>query len=111
MKWIPFTTASQLDEIIGRSAGKPQVIFKYSTRCSLSDMIRDRLERNALTADIDFYFLDLIGYRSISDLVAMKFRIHHESPQVLLIRNGACVYEESHWGIRMDEIIAQAMAA
>lgn len=111
MKWIPLTSEKQLLEIVELSADKPQVIFKYSTRCSLSDLIKDRLERKPVTPSMDFYFLDLIAYRALSDKIAREFNVHHQSPQVLLIKNGECVYDESHGGIRMDEIIAQGMAA
>jgi bacillithiol system protein YtxJ len=108
MKWIPLHTESQLMEIIERSSTIPQVIFKYSSRCSLSDLIRDRLERNSRLPQMDFYFLDLIAHRALSDMLARTFKVHHESPQVLVIRNGECIYDESHLGIRMDDIITAA---
>jgi bacillithiol system protein YtxJ len=106
MKWIAFNNESQLEEIIQKSFTAPQVIFKYSSRCSLSDLIRDRLERQPGPEQMDFYFLDLIAYRALSDRIARKFEVHHESPQVLVIRNGECVYDESHTAIRMDAIMA-----
>src|SRR5688572_20480606 len=111
MKWIPLTSETQLQYLLDRSVETPQVIFKYSSRCSLSDMIKDRLEKKPPTGDIEFYFLDLITYRSLSDRIAIVLQVHHESPQVLLIKNRECVYDESHTSIRMDDIIAQAMAA
>jgi bacillithiol system protein YtxJ len=49
-----------------------------------------------------------LNFRSISSEIAEKFQVHHESPQVLLIKNGECVYDESHYGIMMDEIVEQA---
>ena len=70
-------------------------------------MVKSRLDRNIQPEDSDFYFLDLIRYRSISDKIAEDFAVNHESPQVLLIRNTECVYEESHSGIDMDEIAEQ----
>ena len=70
-------------------------------------MVKSRLDRNIQPEDSDFYFLDLIRYRSISDKIAEDFAVSHESPQVLLIRNTECVYEESHSGIDMDEIAEQ----
>jgi bacillithiol system protein YtxJ len=54
---------------------------------------------------MDFYFLDLIAYRAISDKIAEDFDVWHESPQVLVIRNGKCIYEESHLSIRMELIL------
>ncbi len=108
MNWIPLNTPEQVKDIIEKSAQKPQLIFKHSIRCSTSSLAKSRLEKAPMPENIDFYFLDLINYRSISHLVAETFRVHHESPQVLLIKNGECIYEESHIGIRMDEIVEQA---
>ena len=109
MNWNILNSESQLQEIVAKSQSKPQVIFKHSIRCSVSAVIKDRLERKKQPADIDFYYLDLINYRDISNKVARDFGVDHESPQVLLIKNGVAVYDESHLSIRMDEITAQAM--
>jgi bacillithiol system protein YtxJ len=111
MNWIPLTSETQLDQIRQLSATKPQLIFKHSTRCSISSMVKNRLERTSPLPAIDFYFLDLILYRSLSDQVAETFQVYHESPQVLLIRNTECIYEESHHGITMEDITEQASAA
>jgi bacillithiol system protein YtxJ len=59
---------------------------------------------------VDFYFLDLIQHRNISNKIAQEFSVFHESPQVLLIKNGECVYDESHSGISMDEIADQVLS-
>ncbi|GAA3952597.1 bacillithiol system redox-active protein YtxJ [Chitinophaga oryziterrae] len=108
MNWIPLTTETQLSEIKATSAEKPVVIFKHSTRCSISAVAKSRLERGAGPENISFYYLDLIRFRDLSNKVAADFAIGHESPQVLLIRNGECVYDESHGGIRMEELEAHA---
>ena len=70
-------------------------------------MAKSRLERNELPDSTDFYFLDLLKFRSLSDKIAEDFSVNHESPQVLLIKNTTCVYEESHNGIQMAEIAEQ----
>jgi len=70
-----------------------------------------RLKRSGLPAELDFYYLDLITYRALSNKVADQYDVSHESPQILLIRNGKCVYDESHLGISMDDIIEQSSAA
>lgn len=111
MNWLELTDEAQLDKIIAESHQKPIVIFKHSTRCSISSMAKMRLERAQAPDIVDFYYLDLIRYRSISNKIAELFNVHHESPQVLLIRNGECTYEQSHQGIMMDEIEEQANAA
>jgi bacillithiol system protein YtxJ len=107
MNWIDLNNSQQLAELKELSKARPQVIFKHSTRCSISTMAKSRLERNEQPETGDFYFLDLIKYRSLSDKIAEDFAVTHESPQVLLIKNTECVYEESHSGIQMDEIIEQ----
>ena len=111
MNWIPLTTEAQLQELIERSASVPQVIFRHSTRCAISSMAKSRLERASPPEGPAFYFLDLIAYRPLSRKVEQVFGIEHESPQLLLIKNGACVYHESHSGINMEEIKEKANAA
>lgn len=111
MQWIALTSEEQLQEILERSATVPQVIYKHSTRCSISSMAKNRLERKATPAGIDFYYLDIFAYRPLSNKIAHDLDVHHESPQVLLIKNGQCVYAESHTAINMDEIAAHSMTA
>ena len=110
MNWIEITNELQLEEVKSLSKTKPQLIFKHSTRCSISSMAKHRLEKVATPGEIDFYYLDLIKNRNISQKIAEEFDVSHESPQVLLIKNGKCVYDESHSGITMDEITEQAAA-
>ncbi|PZF73461.1 bacillithiol system redox-active protein YtxJ [Taibaiella soli] len=108
MNWINLTEDQQLEAIREESNNRPVVIFKHSTRCSISTMAKSRLERSNQPEHIDFYYLDLIKYRPLSNKIAEDFQVHHESPQVLLIKNGECIYEESHNGITMDEIAQMA---
>ena len=108
MNWIPLNSVEQLDLIHEASFVKPQVIFKHSTTCSISNMAFARFERSAAPDTIDFYYLDLLSFRAISNSIAEKFKVHHESPQVILLKNGACTYDESHYAIMMDELIEQA---
>jgi bacillithiol system protein YtxJ len=111
MHWIHLTDEEQLKSIVSKSQVRPQVIFKHSTRCSISAVALSRLQKTKQPADIDFYFLDLLAFRGLSNKVAEVFKVHHESPQILLIRNGECIFEESHMGISMDEIMDHAHAA
>jgi bacillithiol system protein YtxJ len=105
MNWIPLQSEQQLEEIKTNSTSKPQVIFKHSTRCSISSMAKNRLERNEPPDGIDFYFLDIINHRNISNKIAHDFRVDHQSPQVLVINHGNCTYDESHSGIDMQDIL------
>jgi len=110
MNWIHLTEIAIIDQIIKDSFDKPQVIFKHSTRCSISSMALNRLEREEAPANANFYYLDLLKYRDISNIIAERFNVYHESPQILIIRNGECIYDESHQGINMNEIAEQVAA-
>src|SRR4051794_10938209 len=102
MHWIHLTDEEQVKQLISKSQLRPQVIFKHSTRCSISAVALQRLQKVSQPSDIDFYFLDLLSYRGLSNKVAETFHVAHESPQVLVIRDGECIYEESHLGISMN---------
>ena len=108
MTWLKLEDYSTLEDITEKSKDTPQVIFKHSTRCSISSMAKSRLERSAPPGHIDFYYLDLIAHRDISSKISDQFNVYHESPQVLLIKDGKCIYDESHSGISMEEIITHA---
>jgi bacillithiol system protein YtxJ len=109
MNWIPLQNEEQIDEIVSKSSQKPQVIFKHSTRCSISSMAKNRLDNKNAPEGMDFYYLDLIQYRKLSNKIAADFHVTHQSPQVLIIDHGKCIYDESHSGITMDDIAANAL--
>jgi bacillithiol system protein YtxJ len=111
MHWIHLTDEEQLKQIVSKSQNRPQVIFKHSTRCSISSVALQRLQKVDQPSDIDFYFLDLIAYRSLSSKISEVFNVHHESPQVLVIKDGGCIYDESHLSISMNEIVESVHAA
>lgn len=109
MKWNPLNDEGQLSQIIAQSQTKPQVIFKHSTRCSISSVAWQRLQKSTLPDGFDFYFLDLLAHRPLSNKIAETFKVHHESPQILVIKKGECVFDESHLGISMNDIVKQAV--
>ena len=111
MNWIEITLEAQLTEVKELSKIKPQVIFKHSTRCSISSMAKNRLEKGITPENLNFYYLDLIKHRDISQKIAEYFDVSHESPQILVIKNGECIYDESHSGITMSDIIEQSAIA
>ena len=108
MKWIELNSDRQIADIREKSAQKPQVIFKHSTRCGISAVAKSRLDKWQPTEDFDFYYLDLIKNRDLSNKIATEFHVYHESPQVLIIKNGECVYDESHLSISVQDILFHA---
>lgn len=110
MDWIELKNEELLDTIKSESVTRPVVLFKHSSRCSTSSMVLGRLERawnKQEMNDVKFYFLNLISYRAVSQKVAELFGVEHESPQVLVIYKGACVYSNSHYGINYQDIKSQ----
>jgi len=108
MNWNKLISEKQLADINNQSADKPVLILKHSTTCSISAAALSRLERNWNDSDSErviLYYLDLLNYRSISNKIADDYGVKHESPQVLIIRQGKCVYHKSHFDIEYKELI------
>ncbi|WP_163401098.1 bacillithiol system redox-active protein YtxJ [Flavobacterium fluviatile] len=105
INWTNLTDVLQLMEIEAISNEKPVIIFKHSTRCSISRMALKQFEREFdLNDTVDAYFLDLIAYREVSNEIARKFNVYHESPQLILIKNGKAVYDVSHGSIDAETL-------
>lgn len=107
MNWKELLALQQLEEIKLLSFNTPQLIFKHSTRCSISKVALNRFESVETVAGVDFYLLDLLNFRNISNEIAEQFKVHHESPQIILIYKGNAVFDESHTAISMQEIAEQ----
>ncbi len=98
--WRQLTDLGQLNEIIAESADKPVIIFKHSTRCSVSRMVLKQFENEFdLHEKITPYFLDLLEHRDISNEIASRFGVFHQSPQLIVIKNGNAVFNDSHGSI------------
>jgi bacillithiol system protein YtxJ len=107
MNWILLESAEQLNGIKQKEGYS--IIFKHSTRCSISLMAKRRFELDwdNLPENVTLYFLDLIKYRDISNLVAQEFQVYHQSPQLLLIKDGECILDQSHGGISLEEALTE----
>ncbi len=111
MTWHSLTSAEQLESLLTESATQPVAIFKHSTSCSISATAKARLDRQwdaAVGDSVKLYYLDLLRFRPVSNEVAARLRVIHESPQLLLIQNRVCTYDASHMGIRLEAMRAAA---
>lgn len=102
MNWIRLNDLTQLETIDSASGKAPVLIFKHSTRCNISATALSRLERAWTAADDaerTTFYLDLLAHRDISDAIAERYGVEHESPQTLVIRDGKCVHVAAHFGI------------
>jgi bacillithiol system protein YtxJ len=108
MKWNKLTEESQLLEIKELSKQKLILIFKHSTRCSISSMALNRLERKWSLPEetIMPFILDLIAFRNVSNRIVDFFEVSHQSPQVIVLKNGKSIYNASHMSISFDDIKA-----
>lgn len=106
--WNGLTKLKQLDTIAEESDAVPVIIFKHSTRCSISRMALKFFEREYTFAEKDVkpYFLDLLAHRDISDEIASRFNVTHQSPQLIVIKNNKAVYHTSHHDINVGNLTA-----
>jgi bacillithiol system protein YtxJ len=104
MEWLPLINEGQLQELIRISEDKAVIIFKHSTRCSVSMMAKRNFEHSWKQGkeSVPAYFLDLLAYRSVSDKVAHDLSVEHQSPQLIIVKGGKAIYTTSH-----DEIDAR----
>lgn len=103
--WTSLTSVDQLEEVDKKSKEKPVLLFKHSTRCSISAMSLARFERSyEVESTFEPYFLDLIAHRDVSDAIAERYGVRHESPQAILVKDGKAVFNSSHMGISYSEL-------
>jgi bacillithiol system protein YtxJ len=105
MSWIKLDNDNQLKEI--KADNGYSIIFKHSTRCSISMMAKKRVDMDLsdLPTTVKPYFLDLIAHRGISNQISEAFQVHHESPQLLLIKDGECILDQSHGDISIEDTL------
>jgi len=106
LPWVPLTSLAQLDVIAEKSASKPQLIFKHSTTCGISRMVLKTFTNSFdfEKDELDLYYLDLHSYREVSNETGYKFQVIHQSPQLLIIKDGVAVANASHGAITEIDI-------
>ena len=105
INWIELTDLGQLNEIMDLSHQQPVIIFKHSTRCSISRMALKQFENEYdLEGSVTPYYLDLLNHRDISNEIVTRFEVYHQSPQLLLIKEGKSIYDASHSDIDAVEL-------
>lgn len=107
--WVKLTSPEQLDELLIQSEKTPVLLFKHSTRCNISAMALSRFENNwkAEQEQCTCVYLDLLNHRDISQQIAEKTGVMHQSPQAILIKNKQIVYDDSHGSI--DAAVIQTL--
>jgi bacillithiol system protein YtxJ len=103
--WDTIEDISELDEAVKSSYNQPIVLFKHSTTCSISSMAKSRLEYSNNEESPKIYYLDLLAHRNISNEIADRLKVRHESPQVIIVKNGGVLYHASHGAINMNDLV------
>lgn len=105
--WQKLTESSQLTEILGNKSGEKHILFKHSTRCSISAMALNRFQQDwdEEFGDVHVWYLDLLSYREISNQIAEKTGVYHQSPQAIAVQNGEVKYSASHSDISIKQAI------
>ncbi|MBL7807592.1 MAG: bacillithiol system redox-active protein YtxJ [Saprospiraceae bacterium] len=113
MHWKILESIDQIEQIRQRSKEVPCLIYKHSNRCHICSITKYRLEDDWSFGpnEVEVYYLDVISHRPVSQEVANLFQVYHESPQVLLILDGECVYDASHLDIQFQEIKEELLAS
>lgn len=106
MNWKTIKSEADLKKIVELSKSTPCLIYKHSTRCTMSEMMKFVLEEewDFKANEIQPYFLDILANKSLAAKIADDFQVYHQSPQVLLIQNGECTYDEDHRDISVEEL-------
>ncbi|WP_151894559.1 bacillithiol system redox-active protein YtxJ [Patiriisocius marinistellae] len=104
--WHVLSQMEQLEEIVEQSKSTPVAIFKHSTTCGISKMVYRNFERSYSLNDsqMKLYYLDLKAYREVSNEVGYKFQVIHQSPQLIVVKNGTAVFNESHHSIQAADL-------
>ncbi|RMG66584.1 MAG: bacillithiol system redox-active protein YtxJ [Bacteroidetes bacterium] len=112
LNWHDLVSLDQLDELVARSHTRPVAIFKHSTRCGISAMAKFQLEHHwdLHPEEVDMYYLDLLTYRPVSNEIAERFGVWHQSPQLIVLRQGEVAYHTSHSAISVRNL-RKALAA
>ena len=106
--WTALDSVTQLAGIVENSMQSPQIIFKHSTSCGISSMVLKKFQQQHLQEQArgHFYKLDLLKNREVSNEVASFFKLRHESPQILVIHQGALVAHNAHYDILQTQLWA-----
>ena len=100
LPWVELTSVEQLNDVLQNIGEKPVLLFKHSTRCSISSMALNGFERNWTgEVDCELYYLDLISHRDISQKIEELTGVIHQSPQAIVLKGKEIVYEATHSGI------------
>ena len=90
-----------LENLISDSTQKPVIVFKHSTACSISSRAYREMEK--LEGQVNI--LEVQSAREVSRELANRTGIRHETPQVIVLRDGKAVWNASHFDVKAADVM------
>ncbi|HSK73725.1 MAG TPA: bacillithiol system redox-active protein YtxJ [Pyrinomonadaceae bacterium] len=98
--FIEINSTEELNEVFEESGRKPVVLFKHSLTCPISAGVYGEISR----VEADIYLVVMQMARNVSNEIASRTGIRHESPQAIVLKNGEPVYHASHYDVSAEEV-------
>ncbi|MDZ7807262.1 MAG: bacillithiol system redox-active protein YtxJ [Gracilimonas sp.] len=107
--WNTVSVRENITSLIERSREQPQLIYKHSTRCSVSFITKEDLDYHVeqIAKHADLHLINVVEQRDLSNYLSQTLNIRHESPQALLLRDGQVTWTGSHWNVKAKEILSR----
>ncbi|MEZ5344059.1 MAG: bacillithiol system redox-active protein YtxJ [Pyrinomonadaceae bacterium] len=99
-KFKEIYTSEVLKQLFDESHHKPIVFFKHSITCPISRNVFSEVSK----IDTDIWVMVVQDARKISNELAEKTGIRHESPQAIVIHKGEVIYHSSHYDITAADV-------
>ncbi|NIJ54330.1 bacillithiol system redox-active protein YtxJ [Dyadobacter arcticus] len=107
MNWVTINSEEEVESIY--NSADYSIIYKHSPRCMTSLMAYRQLKNDVNAVqhlDMPLYIVDVISNRRESMAIASNFQVQHQSPQILVVKNGECLYDASHEAISLKQTLS-----
>jgi bacillithiol system protein YtxJ len=106
MELTPMVSVADLDAALTQSTTMPVLLFKHSDTCGISEMAFDEMRAHlqGRPFSVCYGLITVQTGRHVSDEVVRRLGVRHESPQVILVRDGKVLWHASHHHVTAEEI-------
>jgi len=108
-EWREITSIEEWDKVMSDSASRQVIVLKHSTRCPVSASALEEYEAylaDKPNPDTDYYLVKVIESRPVSNKIAEDLGVVHQSPQMILVKDGKAVWNTSHWSVTKKHMAA-----
>ena len=110
LEWFNLGSIDDLNAALEFSKEQPILLFKHSTRCSISSSAMDRFKRNWNGSEVNVraFYLDLLNHKDVSAEIAERLNVEHQSPQMIIVKDGIAVFSATHMNIDFNDVVLHA---